>query len=66
MSLLLFRFVVGRQAPGQDGNRWLMAVIIYQIDIDKKRKKCLKTIYLLDAYSKATVVAQLSIRRLNG
>lgn len=39
---------MGRQEPGQDGNRWLMAAIIYQIGIDKKRKKCLKSIDLFD------------------
>ncbi|WP_178129190.1 hypothetical protein [Pseudomonas sp. ANT_J12] len=37
-------------APGpRNKNRWLMACIIYQAIIDKKRKKCLKTIDLVDA-----------------
>jgi hypothetical protein len=35
---------MGQSAEPRNENRWLMAGIIYQAPIDKKRKKCLNMI----------------------
>jgi hypothetical protein len=62
---LLKRFVVGREWRHPTRHRWFMTTIIYQLTIDKKRKKCGISIELADRKTTENRLISPSVHRLN-